>query len=99
MVEHSKFSKHESPGVFDVIGVAHRDQRQLLPPSISHIGRDIEKVLEKEKGRKSRAWDLTLEDEISRNREWGEELEQRSAHHPEGKTKPPEQEMPAFVDR
>jgi hypothetical protein len=48
--------------VFDVIGVAHRDQRQLLPPSICHIGRDVEKVLEKEEGRKSRAWDLTLEE-------------------------------------
>ena len=75
MVEYSKFSKHESPVVFDVIGVAHRDQRQLLPPSICHIGRDVNKVLEKEEGCKSRAWDLTLEYEIYRNREWDEELQ------------------------
>ena len=75
MVEHSKFSKRESPVVFDLIGVAHREQRQLLPPGLCHIGRDVEIVLEKEEDRKRRAWDLTLEYEIYRNREWDEELE------------------------
>lgn len=83
--------------VLDEIRVAGRDQRESLRPRIGHVGRGIQPVLEEEKQAEDKTGNLALAEEICREQERHEPLQQRASVESQCWAEPSEEIVAALM--
>src|SRR5581483_5430512 len=84
MLQYAEVGKDIKPIVFHIVGVADRDQRQLLRTRISHVSCNIEKVFKEEKRTKSCGGRLAAICKVNRQRKRDKQLENGAAPDHQG---------------
>src|SRR5215813_13433659 len=83
--------------MFHKIRIACRDQWQLHGPRVGHVAGGVQPVFEEEEHAEGKRSRLSLRKEVTCKRERNHPLQDGSAPQPEDRTKPSEQQVPAFV--
>src|SRR5579871_723258 len=84
--------------VLDEIGIPGCHEWQFLRPCVSHIGRGIQPVFEKEEKAEHKAGRLPLREEIGSQEEWNQPLQHRPTPETERCSEPCEQVVAALMN-
>jgi len=84
--------------VLGEIGIAGGDQGQIHGAGVSHVGRGVEPVFEKEKCAEDEAGDLALAEKVYGQKKRDQPLQQRASPKAKRGAEPAKEIVPAFVD-